>query len=69
MKRHWTVRREFRPYPDGEQRWDRAYQYLLQWAMAREQETTLATMHSSQPQQEVDHADSRLCAGVHSPSN
>ncbi|MCL5996255.1 MAG: hypothetical protein M1546_09380 [Chloroflexi bacterium] len=34
MKRKWHVQRLTQAYPDGEQRWDRAYQYLLAWATA-----------------------------------
>ena len=34
MKHQWCVRRQATPYPDGQQRWDRAYQLLLQWARA-----------------------------------
>jgi hypothetical protein len=30
------VRRELQPYPDGQQRWDRVYQYLLRWTINRE---------------------------------
>lgn len=30
MKRQWRVRREVRAVSDGQQRWDRAYQLLLQ---------------------------------------
>ena len=69
MKRQWTVRRHFAPVPDGEQRWDRAYQSLLQWAMAAEQETTVTPMDSPQPLREVDHASSRVCTGVHPSSS
>lgn len=32
MKRSWTVRRTVQDLPNGEQRWDRAYQILLRWA-------------------------------------
>ena len=31
MKRHWRVRRQTVARPDAMQRWDRAYQLLLQW--------------------------------------
>jgi hypothetical protein len=33
MKRQWCVRRQTTPYPDGQQRWDRVYQLLLQRAV------------------------------------
>jgi hypothetical protein len=31
MRRQWTVRRTRQPEPDGQRRWDRAYQELLAW--------------------------------------
>ena len=69
MKRQWIVHRQFQPCPDGEQRWDRAYQYLLQWAMLATQEPLQATVSDSPQNQEVDHANSCVCAGFHSPAN
>ena len=33
MKRQWQVRRTAVPTATGQQRWDQAYQLLLQWAM------------------------------------
>lgn len=32
MKRAWKVQRSLIEQPDGQRRWDRAYQCLLQWA-------------------------------------
>lgn len=32
MKRAWRIRREVLAAPDGQRRWDRAYQELLSWA-------------------------------------
>ena len=63
MKRHWTKRRQFNPHPNGEQRWDRAYQYLLLWA--KEAQPILSTNSGNNSRQkEVDHASSRLCTGL-----
>ena len=31
MKRDWHIRRELLATPDGQRRWDRAYQDLLTW--------------------------------------
>ena len=31
MNHHWRVRRQMTSSPDGQQRWDRAYQLLLRW--------------------------------------
>ena len=36
MKTLWQVRRAVVARGDGERRWDDAYQFLLQWAMAHE---------------------------------
>ena len=69
MKRQWIVHRQFKPCPDGEQRWDRAYQSLLQWAMLAMQEPVKTTVSDSPQNQEVDHADSRVWAGFHSPTD
>lgn len=32
MNRTWQVHRETVTHPDGQRRWDRAYQLLLRWA-------------------------------------
>jgi hypothetical protein len=32
MKRDWRVARRLEPRPDGQRRWDRAYQLVLGWA-------------------------------------
>jgi hypothetical protein len=32
MNRSWQVHRETVIHPDGQRRWDRAYQLLLRWA-------------------------------------
>ena len=37
MKRQWHVRREAVERPDAQGRWDRAYQFLLQWSLENEQ--------------------------------
>lgn len=34
MQRQWKVRRIMQPSPDGQRRWDRAYQELLAWSRA-----------------------------------
>jgi hypothetical protein len=31
-KRQWTVRRQTVECPDTQRRWDRSYQYLVQWS-------------------------------------
>jgi hypothetical protein len=42
MKRQWRTRRQVTPYPDGQRRWDRAYQLLLEWTTAREPAQAIA---------------------------
>ena len=37
MKHQWRVRRELKVVPDGQRRWDQAYQHLLRWAIEAEQ--------------------------------
>ncbi|MBK8752434.1 MAG: hypothetical protein IPL99_12675 [Candidatus Competibacteraceae bacterium] len=32
MKRQWGIRRRTMASTDGQQRWDRAYQWLLEWS-------------------------------------
>jgi len=34
-KRQWRIHRHFRAAADGAQRWDQAYQHLLEWAQQR----------------------------------
>ena len=36
MKRQWRIRRATQPHPDGQHRWDRAYQDLLRWTLEHE---------------------------------
>ncbi len=64
MKRQWTVHRQLVAYPDGLQRWDRAYQYLLQWSMPVGQASTPSSPSTSELSQEVNPADRHLRARV-----
>lgn len=41
MKRQWRVCRQTIERPDASQRWDRAYQSILQWALEAEPNLTL----------------------------
>jgi hypothetical protein len=56
-RRAWQVRRTSVTTPTGQQRWDRAYQLLLQWAMTSS-DPTLAPGSPILP--EVSHASSDL---------
>lgn len=69
MKRQWRVRRQFVPYPDGEPRWDRAFQYLLQWAVNAESHPTATPPSSMLFPQEVDHADRSVRTGFNPKPN
>ena len=69
MKHQWIIRRQFKPRLDGEQRWDRAYQYLLLWAKAKEPSSSTHSGENSVPTQEVDHASSSLCASLYKKSS
>lgn len=62
MKRTWSVRREFQESPDAQQRWDRAFQYLLEWApVAREDGTSTSLVADSK--QEVSDENRGLSTG------
>lgn len=37
MKRQWKIQREVKEYPDGQNRWDRAYQLVLEIARSVEE--------------------------------
>ena len=64
MKRTWKVGRHFQPCPDGVERWDRAYQSILQWARTAQQAARNESVVSSQSAKESDHASRRLRAGL-----
>lgn len=60
MQRQWQIQRTLVETPNGQQRWDQAYQLLLRWA----QVNPLPAVSSSPPappNQEECHASSRLC--------
>ena len=58
MERQWQKRRCLVAHTDGQRRWDRAFQYLLQW-VAAEQDAVSAPGVSPQ---EVDDESSGICA-------
>jgi len=69
MKRRWEKHRQFNPQPDGEQRWDRAYQYLLQWSQEMRPIQTTNSDNSCGWMQEVDHEISLVREGLHKESS
>src|SRR5581483_2628931 len=62
VKRQWRIRRELIAVRDGHQRWDRTYQYLLNWAASG---SPGAPPPARGPwAAEVEHAGSDLRAGL-----
>ncbi len=64
--RTWQVRRTGVPVATGQQRWDRAYQLLLQWATPPPPTPVAAPEPAIQP--EMCHADSDLQPRLDRPS-
>ena len=62
MKREWRIRRELLAAPDGQRRWDRAYQELLAWTCPDGVAPTMVT--GERAGKERDDAGRDLCAGV-----
>jgi hypothetical protein len=54
MKHQWKAHRQFTPAPDGQRRWDQAYQLLLHWAVVAHTQPTLAVEVVSFPNQEAE---------------
>ena len=65
MKRKWQVRRAVVERPDGQRRWDLAYQLLLGWAM----EPTGDPLPGGAPSQENEHEDRPVYPGIDTLSN
>ena len=64
--RQWQVQRQLLPCPEGQQRWDRAYQLLLSWTQSNAQ-TQQIRRPSPIQQQEVTHASSTVCPRLRPP--
>jgi len=58
-KRQWTVQRQTVECADAQRRWDRSYQYLVQWS------TAVPTDHPTEPFSQEKQDESR-CATFHS---
>jgi len=65
MKTAWQVRRTTRAGTDGERRWDYAYQFLLQWAMADAAGVLPAPVHYKK---EADHGNRSVYPSLDQPS-
>ena len=61
MKREWQVRRAVAECPDGQRRWDYAYQFLLRWMMEQ--------TAGQQSSQENEYENCPLCTSIDQPSN
>ncbi len=64
MKRQWRLRRQTHACPDGQRRWNQAYQLLLEWTISGEPPTppTAATVSPLEDaDQEANHAHCDVC--------
>jgi hypothetical protein len=64
MKRQWRIRRHFRLAADGAQRWDQAYQHLLEWRPVSTASNARSPVTRASPTQEEAHEHGDLCSGV-----
>ena len=62
MRCKWTVRRTMQPDPDGQRRWDRAYQEALAWTT--EMAVAPADALRGPGAREDGHEGGALCPGV-----
>lgn len=64
MKRQWRIHRQFRTATDGAQRWDQAYQYLLEWGQPGPGNGSQLPSTRSSPAQEEEQEHGDLCSRV-----
>src|SRR3954451_869027 len=64
MRRQWSVRRTRQPEPDGQRRWDRAYQEVLAWTEAAVSGEALAAAPRTPPQGEGPDESGSLRPGL-----
>jgi hypothetical protein len=70
MKRQWRIRRHFRVAADGAQRWDQAYQHLLEWAQQSSPKSGVPLLAlPPSPVQEEKYEHGNLCPGVDRAAN
>ena len=62
MKRQWQVQRQVVVIPDGQRRWDRAYQLLMEWTTPGLSPPPATA--DGERIREVRHASSDLRAGL-----
>jgi hypothetical protein len=70
MHRQWRIRRQASPHPDAQQRWDQAYQLLLQWTqpIAAVNELPIQPL-TQQPEVCDDDLSSDLCSRFHAATD
>jgi hypothetical protein len=54
MKRQWTIKRQLKEVPDGQNRWNQAYQLLLKAESLSERGTAGTVPLIPQPQENAD---------------
>lgn len=69
MRRQWAVRRSERPAPDGQHRWDRAYQHLLAWATRQPVEEAHGSLPCRPPPPEGNHESRSIREGLYPTSS
>lgn len=62
MKRQWKIQRKFVHSPDGERRWDQAYQLLLAWSQATTEHR--AATNVEEEEETIGDEDSGVCSGI-----
>ena len=62
MRCQWIVRRTTQPDPDGQRRWDRAYQQVLAWT--KEMAVASASALRGPGAREAGHQGGTLCPGI-----
>ncbi len=65
----WRVRRQPSPRPDGQQRWDRAYLYLMQWAHLSAPTQPMPGQEKEQEKEEDSHDGRSVCARLEPAPN
>ncbi len=60
MQQNWSVYRRDLPQPDGQRRWDLAYQCLLKWAQAMNQQETSQIRDQQEAHDESSHLRTRI---------
>src|SRR4051812_19084019 len=61
MRRQWIVRRTMQQDPDGQRRWDRAYQELLAWTSVGPADEVPGVAVLEPPSPEVDDESCGIC--------